>query len=278
MTVLHHVKTGTAMPPAFGPMHGPEAVSEQALAGDLMDQLPPQSVLIGDRNFGIFAVLWRAHRQAHQVLTRLTAERAKRLAGGTVPDLGSAIEVVWEPSSHDRRAHPEIPADARIEGRLIAVKPEGATQILYLFTTLTEPAHEVAALYRQRWTIETDLRSLKEQVRLHQIEAKSPHMVASELQLAVATWNLIRAVMQQAARQAHVEPRRLSFSRARAALFAFVPASAHHNSPEQQDRGWDLVMQSIAQCKLPQRKRPPTPRLVWPRPRTFPTRKVSQHA
>jgi putative transposase len=211
VTVLHHVKTGTAMAPAFGPMHGPEAVSEQALAGELIDRLPSQSTLIGDRNFGIFAVLWRAHRQGHRVLTRLTADRAKRLAGGAVPEGDSDLDVVWEPSNHDRRAHPEIPVSARIEGRLMAVKPEGAKQILYLFTTREEPVDEVAALYGRRWTIETDLRSLKEQVRLHRIEAKSPGMVASELYLAVAAWNLIRAVMQEAARLAGVEPRRLSF-------------------------------------------------------------------
>jgi hypothetical protein len=274
VTVLHHVKTGMAMAPAFGPMHGPEAVSEQALAGELIDRLPPQSTLIGDRNFGIFAVLWRAHRQGHRVLTRLTAQRAQRLAGGAVPEVGSDMELVWEPSGYDRRAHPEIVADARIAGRLIAVKPEGAKQILYLFTTREEPAEQMAALYGQRWTIETDLRSLKEQVRLHQIAAKSPTMVASELFLAVATWNLIRSVIQQAAHQASVEPRRLSFSRARAALSAFAQASAHHRSPQEQDRGWQLVLESIAQCKLPNRKRPPTPRLVWPRVQTFPKRKV----
>jgi hypothetical protein len=273
VTVMHHVKTATAMAPAFGPMHGAEAVSEQALAEHLIEQLPPESVLIGDRNFGIFAVLWCAHQQRHQVLTRLTALRAKRLAGGAVPKLGSDIGRVWEPSRDDRRAHPDIPADARIEGRLIAVKPEGASQILYLFTTLAEPAAEVTALYSQRWTIETDLRSLKEQVRLHQIDAKSPSMVASELYIAVATWNLIRGVMQAAAQQAQIEPRMLSFSRARAAVFAFAHASPHR-SPEEQERGWQLMLQSIAQCRLPQRKRPSTPRHVWPLAQTFPTRKV----
>ena len=121
------------------------------------------------------------------------------------------------------------------------------------------------------------MRSLKEQVRLHRIEAKSPGMVASELYLAVAAWNLIRAVMQEAARQAGVEPRRLSFSRARAALLAFAQASLQHRSPEQQDRGWELVMQSIAQCRLPQRKRPSSPRLVWPTHQNFPSRKVPEH-
>ena len=278
VTVLHHVKTGTAMAPAFGPMHGPEATSEQALAGELIDRLPSGSTLIADRNSGIFAVLWRAHRQGHRVLTRLTSDRAKRLAGGAVPEVGSDLDVVWEPSGHDRRAHPEIAAGARVEGRLMAIKPEGAKQILYLFTTREEPADQVAALYGRRWTIETDLRSLKEQVRLHRIEAKSPDMVASELYLAVATWNLIRAVMQEAAQQAGVEPRRLSFSRARAALLAFAQASLPNRSPQQRDRGWELVLHSIAHCRLPQRKRPYSPRLVWPTHQNFPSRKVSEHA
>ncbi len=158
----------------------------------------------------------------------------------------------------------------------MAIKPEGAKQILYLFTTREEPADQVAALYGRRWTIETDLRSLKEQVRLHRIEAKSPDMVASELYLAVATWNLIRAVMQEAAQQAGVEPRRLSFSRARAALLAFAQASLPNRSPQQRDRGWELVLHSIAHCRLPQRKRPYAPRLVWPTHQNFPSRKVSE--
>ncbi|MCU1261091.1 MAG: Transposase [Bryobacterales bacterium] len=189
------------------------------------------------------------------MLTRLTAALAQRLAGGAVPDVGSDLSVVWEPSEHDRRTNRGFSAEACMQGRLIAVMPAGAKQILYLFTTLEEPAHQVAALYRQCWTVETDLRSLKEQVRLHQIDAKSPTMVASELFLAVAT----------------------CFSRARAALLAFAQASAHQ-SPGQKDHGWQLVLQSIAQCKLPQRKRLSPPRLVWPRPQTFPTHKVSDHA
>lgn len=276
VTVMHHVGTGTAMAPAFGPAHGSDAVSEQSLAEELIDQLAPASVLIGDRNFGVFSVLWRAHRQGHRVLTRLTADRARRLAGGTLPEPGSDVKLLWKPSPHDRRAHPQIPAEACIAGRLVAVKYPGAKQILYLFTTLTETAEELVSLYTRRWTIETDLRSLKEQVRLHQIDAKSPDMVARELFLAVATWNLIRAVMQQAARQAEVEPRRLSFSRARSAILAF--AQANHSSSQHRERGWQLVLESIAKCKLPNRNRPSAPRLVWTRAQPFPKRKVPQRA
>lgn len=277
VAVMHHVRTGTAMAPVFGPMHGPARVSEQSLAQQLVDQLPASSVLLGDRNFGIFSLLWHAHTRQHRVLTRLSADRARPLAGGAEPVLGSDTLVIWEPSGHDRRRHPEIPAEARIAGRLIAVRPAEAKQNLYLFTTLEEPASEIVALYRRRWNIETDLRSLKQQVRLQEINARSPHMIASELCIAVATWNLIRAVMHAAAQQANVEPRRLSFSRARAALLAFTQAAASQHSVAEQERGWHLMLQSIAQCQLPPRHRPSAPRLVWPRPQTFAKRKVNRH-
>jgi hypothetical protein len=52
-------------------------------------------------------------------------------------------------------------------------------------------------------------------VRLHAIPARSPDLVASELLIAIASYNLIRAVMAEAAQQINTEPRRLSFSRSR---------------------------------------------------------------
>ena len=276
ITVMHHVRTGTAMAPVFGPMHGPERVSEQSLAQQLVDQLPASSVLIGDRNFGIFSMLWHAHKQQHRVLTRLSRDRARPLAGGREPVPDSETTVIWEPSAHDRRKHPEIPAEARIQGRLITVRPAGMKQELYLFTTLEEPVSEIVALYSRRWNIETDLRSLKQQVRLQEITARSPNMVASELYIAVATWNLIRAVMNTAAEQANVEPRQLSFSRARAAFLAFTQAAANQHSAAERERGWQLMLQSIAQCRLPIRHRPSVPRLVWTRAQTFGKRRVKR--
>jgi hypothetical protein len=275
VAVMHHVITGLAMAPCFGPMYGTAAVSEQGLAEPLIDRLPERSVLIGDRNFGIFAVAWRAHNGGHQIIVRLTEARARRLSGGELtPD--SRTEVLWEPSRDDRRAHPDLPAGARIAGRLIVARTEGAKEILYLFTTLEEPSEQVVSLYKERWNIETDLRSLKEQVRLHTIPARSPDLVASELLIAIAGYNLIRAVMAEVAQQINIEPRRLSFSRSRESFWAFARAVAHVDSEEQFERHWRLLLRSVSQCKLPKRHRPSAPRVVWPKPQAFPNRKVHQ--
>ena len=132
------------MAPQFGPMYGSKAVSEQGLAGPLIEGLPPESVLIGDRNFGVFPVAWHARRRKHKVLVRMTEKRARRLLGCEL-NTGDH-KVVWEPTREDRRGHPAIPAEARMEGRLIVARPEGMKEDLYLFTTLDEPAEEVTAL------------------------------------------------------------------------------------------------------------------------------------
>jgi hypothetical protein len=274
VTVMHHVVTGLAMAPQFGPMYGPEAVSEQGLAEALIDRLPTASVLIGDRNFGVFGVMWRAHSQGHAGLARLTEARANRLGGGDL-SLGER-KVIWRPSRDDRRAHPELPGGAQIEGRLIVARVEGTGELLYLFTTLKESTEEVVGLYKERWNIETDLRSLKEQVRLHTIPARSPDLVASELLIAIAAYNLIRAVMAEAARQIGIEPRRLSFSRSREAFWAFARAVAHIDSAQEFERHWRLLLRSICQCKLPQRNRPSNPRAVWRKTQIFPSRKGSK--
>jgi len=274
VSVMHHVTTALAMAPEFGPMYGKGAVSEQELAESLIEQLPPASVLIADRNFGVFSVIWHAHSRRHKVLMRLTAPRAEKLNGGELK--AEEQQVVWEPSRADRRSHPSLPADAQIHGRLIAARLEGMKEDLYLFTTLSEAVPEVTALYGERWNIETDLRSIKEQVRLHTISARSPKMVACELLLAIASYNLIRAVMAEAARQIGVEPRSLSFSRSRNAFWAFTRAVAHTESTEEFDRNWRLLIRIVGQGKLYQRVRPPAPRAVWHKSPAFPDRKAQK--
>ena len=46
--------------PAWGPMYGSQAVSEQFLAEQVIGRLPEGSIIVYDRNFGVFSVNWYA--------------------------------------------------------------------------------------------------------------------------------------------------------------------------------------------------------------------------
>ena len=228
--VAHHLGTGLAARPCWGPMYGEHPVSEQGLAEQIMRRLPAGAVLLADRNFAVFSVAWAAQQNSFGVLFRITEARAQKIAGGFLPPANSECQVEWRPSRADRRAHPELPADAEVRGRLIVAHVEGEDGKrfkLCLFTTLEEPREILVEMYRRRWDIELDIRSLKQTLHMHSLSSKSPQMAAKELLLATAGYNLIRSVQMAAARQANLEPRRLSFSRVQAVVMTAVPSHGH---------------------------------------------------
>ena len=272
VAVLHDARSGLALLPAWGPMYGPGAVSEQALAERLLDQLPPEAVLLGDRNFGIFHTAYAVQQRQRAVVVRLTKPRARQLGGSRLPS-GTDRAVVWKPSSHDRQAHPGLPADAAVTGRVLVCALAGRREQLYLFTTLDLPAHEVVQLYGLRWNIETDLRSLKQTVRLHRLTGNSLDMMEKEILAAIAAYNLIRTVLCLAAREANLDPRQLSFSQVLYLVNAFWPDLLAETSPSRCRRELRRLIRLAGSCKLPQRRHPRSyPRAVWGRGYRFPTR------
>jgi len=282
IVVAHDVVSGVAMRPQWGAMSGPQAVSEQSLLAAAMERLPPGSVVLGDQNFGVFSVAYGAAQQGHPVLLRLTRVRAEKLWGSVVVRQGTDRRLEWKPTRWDRQAHPELPPEAAVAGRLIACKvypSDGSSPIqLHFFTALDIPMKQIVELYGWRWNIETDLRSLKRTVGLHMLRSLTPAMLAKELILGVTAYNLVRALMNTAARQANLDPRRLSFSRAQDVVHAWLPTLAAATSEKQFQAELQRVMGCLARCKLyPRKKRRSYPRQVWGRPRVYPTRKSERN-
>jgi hypothetical protein len=279
MLVAHDLRTGLAMRPEWGPMHGPKAVSEQRLLERSIDRLPGGSLVLGDANFGVFSVAYTAVQRGYPVLLRLTLQRAQRLAGEPLRD-GIDRQIRWNPSRDDRKSHPHLPANAVVRGRLIVhqVQPgnQDAPFLLALFTTVEIEQDEILSLYGQRWNIETDLRSLKSTLQLDQLTCTTPEMVAKELDLAMAAYNLVRAVTYAASVETGIPPRSFSFTRVRRVIEAFAPLIATARSPEEAQAHTNRMLYYVGQAVLPKRtrKRPAYPRAVWPRGGSFPNRKA----
>jgi Transposase DDE domain len=278
VVVAHDVISGLAIRPCWGAMDGAAAVSEQGLTKQIMRRLPAGCGILGDRNFGVFSMAWHAGEQKHPCLFRLTEIRAQKLNGHTLPPAGTDREILWAPSREDRRANPEIPAEASLPGRLMAFSTQdarGQWQQLYFFTTLTLPSEQILKLYGYRWNIETDLRSLKREVRLHMLEARSADMVEKELLLGVAAYNLTRAAMNEAGTALGLDPRRFSFSQAQDTLHAFLPLLANAENDRERQQIMNQMLRVFGQSKLPRRTRRSYIRQVWPRPCPFPKRRVA---
>lgn len=277
MVVFHEATSGVAMRPSWGAMYGDQAVSEQALAEQALSRLPEGARVVADCNFGIFWVAELLQQHHHGMILRLTTDRVRRLSGRPM-DAEWEQAVEWRPSDQELRAHPELSRESCVQGRLIVRQLKGARQPwLCLFTTLDLPAEEVLELYGWRWNVETDLRSLKHTLGLQQMASKSADMMEKELLLAIAAYNLVRAVMALAAMKTGLRPRQFSFTRTLTLVQLQLPHLLAAKSYATWSKHFNSMVEDVARYhKLPTRSKTRSyAREVWGCGARYPTRKPS---
>jgi hypothetical protein len=204
------VESGTHV--LFGSQMGGYSTGEISLAKGVLRWLHHGMLCLADRQFFGFAFWNQARETGAQLLwrirrnSRLTCEQ--RLADG------SYLSRIY-PSERDRRHKTNGVVIRVIEYRLEGVV--GAEPIYRLVTTILDPelapAHELAALYHERWEIETALDELKTHLRGARVvlRSKTPDLVRQEFYGLMMAHFAVRGLMHEAALRADEDPDRLSF-------------------------------------------------------------------
>ncbi len=215
LVVAHELESGCALMPEIGAMYGKKAASETHLCKAVIGRLPSNSIAMVDAGFGIFGVVHTAVQYGHDIISRLTEQRFTSLVGTAVlvDQCGEdkTWKLQWQPTRHDRRTTPNLPQGEMLEVYLhqIHVAGEG---VLYIVTTLEHSRIVIANLYAKRVDVETDIRSIKVTMDIERMRGKSGPIVITELLTSLVAYNLVIQFRRQAAKLAHVPPRRLSFT------------------------------------------------------------------
>jgi len=275
LVAFHDALTGLAMRPSWGAMYGRNNTSEQALAREAVGRLPSDAVAMADSNFGVFWFAYEVLQTQRDVLLRLTRERSQKVLQGEALRPGRRRRVRWAASEWDRRGHRDLPAEATVDGWVIACQNPGQKdEILYFFTTLDLIPKRILAIYKLRWNMETDLRSLKRTLELHQLTSKTKAMVEKEVLMAVCAYNVVRATMYLSASQAGLTPRQLSFSSSQDAVMAAWPYLQRASSQAEFDQEIERLLGVVARLLLPKRSgKRSYPREIWGRGGHFPFRR-----
>ncbi len=224
------VEAGTHV--LFGTRMGAYDVSEIALAKEVIPHLRKGMLCLADRNFFSYRLWNQARVWGADLLWRIKKNLIlpceKRL-----PD-GSYLSRIY-PSERDRRRGANGVRVRVIEYRLEGL--EDAEPLYRLLTTILDPeqarAEELAALYPERWEIETALDELKTHLRGARIvlRSKTPELVEQEFYGLLLAHFAIRGLMHEAALKADEDPDRLSFLHAvrvvrrKLPLFVAIPPS-----------------------------------------------------
>ena len=268
--VAHELAGGCALRPEAGPMYGPQALSEQALAIRLLPRLPARPVVLADRNFGTFGFTCAAKSAGHDVVLRLTQTRFHAWVKSAKSVGPGRWTWCWKPSRWDRPTHPDLPKGARVSVPLHEiVVSEPLTR--WRVTTLPNSGAELASLYKLRRDVETDIRDVKRTLKREEMRGPSVAMVGKELSAGLVAYNLVVQVRCRAARRARVKPRRLSFAGVWS-LVKVVLLSPNGWSLSPWEEKFEWVLRGAGQRKRPERPDRSYPRTLIRRARKFPNR------
>ena len=202
--------TGAALDAAIGP-HSGKGSGELALVRRLLEGFRPGDVMLADAlycNYFLIATLMAAGVDAlfEQNGSRITDFRRGQ-------SLGTRDHIVrWpKPATRPQWMTPE--QYARFPDELTLREVKVAHQVLV--TTMVDHGqvskHDLSALYARRWNVELDLRNLKTTTGMDVLSCQTPQMNEKQLWVHLLAYNVIRLLMAQAACNAGVDPRSLSF-------------------------------------------------------------------
>ena len=253
LVALFHAGTGLLIDLATAPLRS----HDLSLARSLKSELRPGDILIGDRGFcsfvhlatlaaqgiiGLFRghssqiISFRPHRHHRGKRSRTRPNRRGAPSSKWLKRLGRNDQLVeyvkpqratWM-SPEDYAA---LPATLKVRELRYTIRRRGyRNRSITLVTTLLDakryPAADLATLYGQRWEIETNLRHLKQTLKMDVLRCQSVEGVQKEVLAYALVYNLVRLAMLEAARKQQVPVSRVSFVDA----VRWLADALHHTS------------------------------------------------
>lgn len=242
------VENGTHV--IFGSRMGGSEDGESTLAEEVIPHLKPGMLCLADRGFVGYPLWKRAKDTGADLVWRLR----KDLVFPRETELEDGSYLSWmNPPEKARRAERkrvkrigQKKQRAGVPVRIVEYTLDGipdAESSYRVATTILDPARapakELAALYHERWEIESAFDELKTHLRGRQVtlRSKTPDLVRQEFYGLLMAHFAIRGLMHEAALRGDVDPDRISFTHAvqvvrrKMARFASLPPSGQAGVP-----------------------------------------------
>lgn len=258
--------TGAVLDAQIGPHRG-KGNSELGLLRQLEPAFRPGDVMLADALYCSYFLIAAMRAAGVDVLFEQNGARSTDFRRGQA--LGQRDHLVhWR-----KPARPDWMTPAQYAGfpdqlTVREVKVDHQVLVTTMLDHRAVSKDDLSELYARRWNVELDLRNLKTTMGMEALHCQTPQMNEKELWVYLLAYNVIRLLMAQAARNAGVEPRSLSFKHT-------VQLWAAWN-----DRGMSATADAgclftlIAQSRVGHRPGRIEPRMRKRRPKPYPWLKV----
>ena len=258
---------------AYGPYEGKET-GETALFRTLLGELSAGDVIVFDRYFCSYFMVALALRHQVDVVVRLHQRRTCDFRRGQRLGRGDHV-VVWKrpdrPDWMTAEEYETIPKTLTVREVFVKVAEPGfrVESLVVVTTLLDEKAfdkEDVGDLYRERWQVELDIRSLKVSLQMDPLRCMTPFMIDKEIWANVLSYNLLRKVAAQAALLHGRHPREISFTATKQAVEASWQPLSRETLAKQLELGRHLLKE-LSKQRVGNRPDRCEPRAVKGRPK-----------
>jgi hypothetical protein len=245
-------------------------VSELALLRQMLSQLLPNDIVIGDRGFGHFVVAYLLGKQQVDFISRSARKvdgrkRRKRLGSNDwIVDWKRPAKPSAILSKSEWTSVPKFLQLRIVRGSLW--RPGYRVRNVTLVTTLLDaqlyPADQILKAYVQRWRLEICFDDLKTTLGMEMLSCKTPEMIAKEFHLHLIAHNLVRWVAAKASSAHQVCITRISFKGTLDGVRQFSLAMSQGRSKRIRANLWDQLLRTLASDLVPLRPDRREPRAV----------------
>ena len=144
---------------------------------------------------------------------------------------------------------------------------------VYITTILDQKKYkkeEISKLYKLRWQVEINLRSIKSVMNMDHLLCKTPDMIKKEIAAHMLGYNIIRIIMAEASSHHNAIPNNISFKGTVQLLNHFMPLIVDMNTIKKTE-AYHNLLSLIVSNKVGNRAGRIEPRAVKRRRKPFPT-------
>jgi hypothetical protein len=229
--------------------------SEHTLFRELWRSLDEGDIVLGDRGFGSYAEVAMLLKKGVDFVFR---QQQKSVKTKDAMEVGKDDwDVTWERPERPFGwvSQDELPERMVVRAVRLKVEVKGFRTIeVILFTSLTDrklyPKEKLLELYYRRWEMELRFRDIKSTMGLSMLRSKTPSGCRKELLMGLLAYNLVRAIMLDAAHRGRVHISRISFKGTLKSLDAFSQGPFVDKNPEW---AYCCFMDYLISSKVPDR-------------------------
>jgi hypothetical protein len=263
------LSTGAVMDAAMGPFSG-KGNSELGLLRSLGAAFSAGDVMLADALYCNYFLIATLQEAGVEVLFEQNGARITDFRRGQ--PLGKRDHLVhWSkprvrPQWMTQEHYETFPDEITVR----EVKVDGQILVTTMLDQRRVRKAELSRLYGLRWNVELDLRNIKTTLGMEVLSCQTPQMNEKEMWVHLLAYNLIRLLMTQAAFNAGVHPRELSFKHT-VQMWMEWTSQRLPNTPALHNA---TLFMLIAQLKVGNRPGRIEPRARKRRPKPYPWLKV----